>query len=69
MGKRPARSRRRERIDLGTHKRYVRRASDGTFTGDQVEVGRSLSADRRQRAKRTVRKGFGGRGDQKRRKK
>jgi hypothetical protein len=44
-------------------KRYIRRKR-GKFTSKQVNVGRSLAADRR--AKKTVRKGEGDRGDQKR---
>jgi hypothetical protein len=46
-------------------KRYVRRESDGTF-GKTVDVGRSLSADKKHHAKRTVPKGQGDRGDTKR---
>jgi hypothetical protein len=44
-------------------KRYIRRKR-GKVTSKQVNVGRSLAADRR--AKKTVRKGEGDRGDQKR---
>ena len=47
-------------------KRYVRRKK-GRFTKQQVNVGRSLAADRRSKAKRKVKKGEGDRGDQKRR--
>jgi hypothetical protein len=47
-------------------KRYVRRAKSGRFSSKQVEVGRSLSADRRSKAKRVVKKGEGDRGDQRR---
>jgi hypothetical protein len=46
-------------------KRYVRRGAKGQFTEGQVEVGRSLAADR-SKAKTVVRKGEGDRGDQKR---
>ena len=46
-------------------KRYVRRDTEGRFTDEQVNVGRSLSADNNQRSKRTVPKGQGDRGDQK----
>ena len=46
-------------------KRYVRRKSDGTF-GKTVDVGRSLSADKRTKAKAKVPKGQGDRGDTKR---
>jgi hypothetical protein len=56
----------RERIDpaTGADERYVRRDERGRFTSDQVEVGRSLTTDRRQRAKTTVKKGHGDDGDQ-----
>jgi hypothetical protein len=43
-------------------KRYVRRKA-GKFTKSQDDVGRSLKADRRKRAKRAVKKGEGDRGD------
>jgi hypothetical protein len=45
-------------------KRYVRRDANGRFTSDQVDVGRSLSRDRKTTAKRTVPAGQGDRGDQ-----
>ncbi|HET6762228.1 MAG TPA: hypothetical protein VFH27_01120 [Longimicrobiaceae bacterium] len=44
-------------------KRYVRRDSQGRFTTDQVDVGRSLAADRRQHAKTRARSGHGDEGD------
>lgn len=44
-------------------KRYVRRDDEGRFTKDQVDVGRSLSADRRQHSNTPVRPGQGDRGD------
>jgi hypothetical protein len=43
-------------------KRYVRRKK-GKFSTRQTEVGRSLSADRRSKAKTIVKKGEGDRGD------
>ncbi len=43
-------------------KRYVRRDPQGQFK-KEVSVGRSLEADKRQRAKTKVRKGQGDRGD------
>ncbi len=46
-------------------KRYVRHKADGTF-GKTVDVGRSLSADKRTKAKTKVAKGQGDRGDTKR---
>jgi hypothetical protein len=45
-------------------KRYVRRDDQGRFT-ESDDVGRSLAADRRTKAKTTVKKGQGDRGDQK----
>jgi hypothetical protein len=45
-------------------KRYLRRKADGTF-GKTVDVGKSLSADKRRKAKTTVPKGQGDRGDTK----
>jgi hypothetical protein len=44
-------------------KRYVRRKK-GKFSSGQTAVGRSLSADRRSKAKSIVKKGEGDRGDQ-----
>lgn len=56
----------RELIDTGKDKRFVRRDSEGQF--DEVsDVGRSLSQDRKQHAKKTVPPGQGDKGDQKRR--
>ena len=46
-------------------KRYARRDKEGQFTTDQVNVGKSLSADRRSKAKTVAPKGQGDRGDQK----
>ena len=43
-------------------KRYVRRDKKGQFK-EVVDVGRSLAADRRQHAKKTVKKGEGDKGD------
>jgi len=57
----------RELVNQGTNKRHSRRDARGRFTSDQVEVGRSLASDRRQKAKTTVPKGQGDRGDQRRR--
>jgi hypothetical protein len=46
-------------------KRYVRRDDKGHFI-KEVNVGRSLAADRRAHAKKTVKPGQGDRGDVKR---
>ena len=56
----------RELITSRGNSRYIRRDERGRFTTDQVDVGASLAADRRQKAKTTVSKGMGDRGDQKR---
>ena len=49
-------------------KRYIRRDDQGRFTNDQVDVGRSLSQDNNQRAKRNVPEGQGDKGDRRRKK-
>lgn len=55
----------RELIDTGTDKRFVRRDEKGRF--DEVDdVGKSLSQDVRRHAENTVRPGQGDRGDQER---
>jgi hypothetical protein len=56
----------RELIDTGTDKRYVRRDEDGTFK-ESVDVSRSLSADARHDAKHDAKPGQGDKGDHKRR--
>ncbi len=56
----------RELIDTGNDKRFVRRNEKGEF--DEVaDVGRSLTQDRKQEAKHKVPPGQGDRGDQKKR--
>jgi hypothetical protein len=52
----------RELIDTGTDKRYVRRNPKGEFK-ESDDVGRSLSQDRRKKAKRKVKSGQGDKGD------
>ena len=52
----------RELINTGTDKRYVRRDAKGQFK-ESDDVGRSLAADRRQHAKTKARKGEGDKGD------
>jgi hypothetical protein len=54
----------RELIDTGTDKRYVRRDEKGQFK-ESDDVGRSLSQDVRRKAKTTVESGQGDRGDRK----
>ena len=53
----------RELLDTGTSKRYIRRDDQGRFTTDQVEIGRSLAADQPQQSKGTAKPGQGDRGD------
>lgn len=52
----------RELVNTGTDKRYVRRDARGQFK-ESDDVGRSLSADRRRAAKTKAPKGQGDRGD------
>jgi|GEM_PF-651311 len=54
---------RRELIDTGVQKRYVRRNEEGQFK-EVDDVGRSLAQDRRKKAKKTVKAGQGDKGDQ-----
>jgi hypothetical protein len=55
----------RELINTGTDKRFVRRDSQGQFK-ESDDVGRSLAQDRRRKAKTVAPKGQGDRGDRKR---
>jgi hypothetical protein len=52
----------RELIDTGTDKRYVRRSARGQFK-ESDDVGRSLAADRRKKAKKVAKRGHGDKGD------
>lgn len=52
----------RELIDTGTDKRFVKRDAEGKFK-ESVDVGKSLAADRRQHAKTKVKSGHGDQGD------
>ncbi len=52
----------RELIDTGKDKRYVRRDEQGRFK-EVVDVGKSLSQDRRIKAQTVAPKGQGDRGD------
>jgi len=52
----------RELINTGRDKRFVRRNSRGEFK-ESDDVGRSLAADRRKKAKTKVKSGQGDRGD------
>jgi len=52
----------RELIDTGRDKRFVRRNKSGQFK-ESGDVGRSLTADRRTKAKTKTKSGQGDRGD------
>ena len=52
----------RELIDTGTDKRYVRRDEQGRFK-ESDDVDRSLSQDRRRKAKTISKAGQGDKGD------
>ena len=56
------RAAKRELINTGSDKRFVRRGSQGRFS-ESDDVGKSLASDRRTKAKRTVKSGQGDRGD------
>jgi len=58
-------SEKRELIDTGIDKRYVKRDAKGRFK-ESDDVGRSLAADRRSKAKTEVKSGHGDQGDRKR---
>lgn len=60
-------TKKRELINTGTDKRYVRRNSKGQFV-ESDDVSRSLRKDIKQSANSTVKAGYGDKGDQKRRK-
>jgi hypothetical protein len=55
----------RELIDTGTDKRLVRRGASGRFK-ESDDLGRSLSMDRRRKAKRATKSGQGDKGDRRR---
>ena len=54
---------RRELIDTGTNKLFVRRNERGTSFSKVVDAGRSITRDKRTKAKRKVLSGQGDRGD------
>ena len=54
---------RRELIDTGTNKLFVRRNVRGTSFTEVVDAGKSITADKRRKAKRKVPSGQGDRGD------
>ena len=59
------RSSKRTLINTGRDKRYVRRDEKGRFN-ESDDVGRSLTADRRKKAKTVSKPGQGDKGDRKR---
>ena len=56
------RAAKRELIDTGSDKRYVRRGGAGKFK-ESDDVGKSLTADRRVKARTKVKSGQGDKGD------
>lgn len=54
----------RELIDTGSDKRYVRRDAKGRFS-ESVDVGKSLAADQRRHSKTEAPRGEGDKGDRK----
>ena len=56
------RSAKRELIKTGRDTRFVRRGKKGRFK-ESDNVGRSLTVDRRKKAKKKVKSGYGDRGD------
>jgi len=60
------RSSKRTLINTGRDKRYVRRDEKGQFK-ESDDVGRSLAADRRKKAKTVSKPGQGDKGDRRRR--
>ena len=52
----------RELIDTGTDKRYVRRDAHGKFK-ESDDVGKSLAADRRKHSRTEAKPGQGDKGD------
>ena len=55
-------TRKRELINTGTDKRYVRRDAKGQFK-ESDDVGRSVANDRRRKAKTKAKRGQGDKGD------
>lgn len=56
----------RELINTGTNKLYVRRNQRGTSFREVEDVGRSLAQDQRRKAKTVAKRGQGDRGDRRR---
>jgi hypothetical protein len=62
MAARKATTGKRELINTGTDKRFVRRTKTGQFS-ESDDVGRSLSQDVKRHAKTVARPGMGDKGD------
>jgi hypothetical protein len=62
MAKKKKKAAKRELIETGRDKRYVRRDKEGQFK-ESDDQGRSLSQDRKKKAKRKVKSGQGDKGD------
>ena len=58
-------SSKRDLVDTGSSKRYVKRTAKGKFR-ENDDVSRSLSADSRTTAKKATKPGYGDQGDRKR---
>lgn len=58
----------RSTVDTGKNKMFAKRTARGRFK-EMDDVGRSLSTDRRQTAKKKTQSGYGDQGDQKARSK
>jgi hypothetical protein len=65
MPTRRRKAHKRELIDTGRDKRYVRRDDKGRFN-ESDDQGKSLSMDRKRKAKTVSKPGQGDRGDRKR---
>ena len=61
-GTKRKRAAKRELIDTGTDKRFVRRGAGGKFK-ESDDLGKSLTVDRRKKAKTKVKPGQGDKGD------
>ena len=56
----------RELVNTGTNKLFVRRNARGTSFTEVVDVSKSLAADRRRKAKKVAKRGQGDKGDRRR---
>jgi hypothetical protein len=58
-------AKKRELLDTGNAKSYIRRDDRGRFTKDQVDVGRSSATDQRHQSTAASKPGQGNKGDRK----